>query len=186
MPALTPSSEDVRIYECCILYPYPLDQKAEADLLKEVEGLFAEAGGKQVAKDAWGRRGIAYPIKGAMEGSYVVYYYEMDPAKLKEVDQALKIMKNLSRHLIVKPPKGYLVTKYSEVYATWIKERETIDQRKSREQEEKVQTQVAERAKRQVKRAATEKKPEEKAAPMQQEVLTEKLEKLISDDSLDL
>src|SRR5438874_124716 len=109
MPTLTPSSEDVRIYECCILYPYPLGQKEEAELLKEIEGLFADAGGKLVMKDAWGRRGLAYPIGGAVEGNYIVYYYELDPLKVKEIDGALRIMKNVDRHLLVKPPKNYQI-----------------------------------------------------------------------------
>src|SRR5262245_49834306 len=120
MPTLTASSEDVRIYECAVLYPYPLTQKQEQDLLKEVEGYFEEAGAKLVAKDPWSQRGLAYGVKGFSEGCFVIYYYEMDPLKVKEVDHSLKINKNVLRHLFVKPPKNYQILKYSELYQTWL------------------------------------------------------------------
>lgn len=187
MPSLTPSSEETRIYECCILYPYPINQKEEADLLKEIEAAFTDAGGKQVTKDQWGRRGLAYPIEGSTEGNFVIYYYDMEPAKLKEVEQQLKIMKNVLRHMFVKPPKHYQVIKYSEAYTTWLKERESIGEKRSREVEEKLRDTVAKKAKRAAQRTTEVKKKEEKPAEaMNEKALTEKLEKLISDDHVDL
>jgi small subunit ribosomal protein S6 len=185
MPSLVPSSEDTRIYELCLLYPYPFGQKEENDLLKEVEGLFEEVGGKQVAKDKWGRRGLAYPIKGATEGNFVIYYYDLDPAQVKEIDRQLRIMKGVLRHMFVKPPKNYQILKYSEVYEEWLKNRESVEEVRARQKEEKVKEQVAKKAKRQVQKAADEKKAAA-AKPMQEDVLTEKLEKLISDDTLDI
>ena len=49
--ATADTSENTRIYEFCMLLAYPLSQKEESDLMKEIEKLFEEAGGKQVAKD---------------------------------------------------------------------------------------------------------------------------------------
>ncbi|PIQ76827.1 30S ribosomal protein S6 [Candidatus Peregrinibacteria bacterium CG10_big_fil_rev_8_21_14_0_10_49_24] len=187
MPILTPSSEDVRIYEVAVLYPYPINQKEEQLLLKEVEQVFTEAGGKQVEKDVWGNRGLAYSIGGHTEGNFVIYYYEMDPSKIKEVDEALLIIPNLLRHLIVKPPKDYQVLKYSDQYSKWLKERETETQKRERETEEALKKKVADRAKRQAKRAEEQKKEtEESAAPIEKKKLTAELDKIISDDELDL
>ncbi len=183
MPTLTPSSEDVRIYEFCILYPYPMGQKEEAQLLKEIDGIFAEAGAKQVSKDKWGRRGLAYPIKGSAEGNYMILYMEMDPLKLKEVDLALRINRGVLRHMFVIPPKGYIVTQFSEKYEQWLKDRVSVTDQRSNEREEKVREQVAKKAQRQAKQVATEKKV---AGPkMSEGAIAEKLDKLISDDSLD-
>ena len=188
MPTLTPSSEDVRVYEVTVLYPYPLNQKEENDLLKEVDQAFAEVGATLIESDKWGRRGLAYNIKGYDEGNFIVYYYEMDPTKLQELDEALHIMSGVLRHMIVKPPKGYQVVKFSESYNTWLKERETESDKKEREKEEKIKKQVAERAKRQVKRAG-EKKMEakkEEVAPVEEGQISEQLDKIISDDELSL
>lgn len=185
MPTLTPSSEEVRIYEVAVLYPYPMNQKEEQQFLKEVEGIFAEAGAKLVEKDAWGRRGLAFRIGGHEEGSYVIYYFEMDPAKLREVDEALRIIPNMLRHIIVKPPKNYQVVKYSEAYERWLKERETEGERREREREESLQKKIADKAKLQVKRAVEQKKvTEEVAKPIEEGKLAKELEKIISEDEL--
>lgn len=187
MPSLTPTSEDTRVYECAVLYPYPLSQKEEAEVLKEIEEIFAEADAKLIAKDAWGRRGLAYSIGGSTEGSYVIYHWEMDPSKLKEVDHALHINRRVLRHLIIKPPKGYQVTKYSEAYQEWLKTRESVEEVRAREREEKLQAQVAEKAKRAAAKTTTKRKTDDKPKEaVTEEQLSEQLEKLISDDSLDI
>ena len=113
MAVLTASSEDTRVYELCILYGYPTPQKEEAELLKQVEALFDEAGAKIIEKDSWGKRGLAYTIGGFDQGVYVVYYLDMDPSKLKEMDSAIRIVPGLLRHIIVKPPKDYELLKFS-------------------------------------------------------------------------
>jgi len=185
MPTLVPTSEETCIYEICVLYPANLSQKEEQTLLKSTEELLHEAEGQQLAKDAWGRRGLAYPIKKQTEGNFVVYYYEMPPAKVKEVDRQLRILPNMMRHIIVRPPKGYEVTKYSERYEQWLKDRVTAVETEHKEEEKRLQRKVVEKAKVQAKRTEVKKK-EEPAAPMQKADLTKKLDELISDDTMGL
>lgn len=182
-----PETSEAVLYEVCVLHAV-LQQKEEQVLLKNLDELFAEAGGKLVAKDAWGLRGIAYPMQGQTEGHYIVYHYEFPPSTIKELDRNLRIEKNVLRHLIVKPPKGYQIVKWSEKYEQWLKERETLDQKRVREEEAKLQEKVAARARVQAKRAEEQKrkKVEAPAKPMVEGELEEKLEKLISDDTLGL
>jgi len=179
---------DVRTYECAILYPYPLPQKEEQEILKEVENIFTEAGATQIAKDTWGRRGLAYKIAGYDEGCFVVYHYEMDPAKLKEIDHSLRIAKGVLRHLLIKPPKGYEIVKYSELYEQWLKSRETAEEVKDREKEEKLKRAVVERAKRAAKKVEAEKEAVEKVEKpvVEEEKITEEIDKLIADEDLDI
>lgn len=188
MPELEETTEEARIYEICILYPHPLNQKEEQDFFKEVEEVFQEAGAKQVAKDVWGRRGLAYPIGGHSEGAYVVYHYEMDPAKVKGVDETLRITPNVLRHIVVKPPKGYEVSKFSEKYEEWLKERETAEETRRKKKEEALQKKVADRAKRKVKKVEETKKeaPVPKKTSADEQELSEQLEKIISDEDLDI
>ncbi|MBI3618547.1 30S ribosomal protein S6 [Candidatus Peregrinibacteria bacterium] len=186
MPTLTPTSEDTRIYELCLLYPASLPQKDEQTLLKEIDELFAEAGAKQVAKDVWGQRGLAYPIKGTIEGKFIIFYYDMDPGKIREIDQSLRIHKSVLRHMFVKPPKHYQILKYNELYEEWMKTRESVAQVRAREKEQKLQEQVAKKAQRQAKVTADRTKTEAPKVGIQDDVLTEKLEKLISDENFDL
>ncbi|MBI2636327.1 30S ribosomal protein S6 [Candidatus Peregrinibacteria bacterium] len=197
MPSLTTSASaanetasdtadrDVRVYECAILYSCPIAQKDEAALMKEIDSYFHEAGATLVAKDAWGRRGLAYPIKGAKEANVAIYYWEMDPLKLKEVDQSLKISKGILRHLFVKPPKHYQIIKYADVYELWLKERESLDQKRARERQEQLEERVAAQAKRRAK-MTTEKKTDKPDAKISGEAIAEGIEKLISDDAIDI
>ena len=185
MPTLTPTSEDTAIYEFCVLYPVNLAQKDEAHLLKEIEGYFTEAEGKLVSKDVWGRRGLAYRIKKEDEGNFVIYYVELDPSKVKEIDKQMRILPNLLRHLIVKPPKGYEVVKYAERFTEWLKERETGVETQRKEEETRLQKKVTDRAKIQAKRAEVQKK-EVPMTAVEGAKLAEKLEELISDDSIGL
>lgn len=189
MPKLEPTTEDGRIYEFCVLYPADLTQKEENDFLKEIEALFTESGGKQVTKDLWGVRGLAYAIEGHVEGKFIVYHYELDPSKLRELDTALRITPKLLRHMVVKPPKGYEVVQYSKKFEQWLTDREKQEERKSREREESLAKKVADRAKRKVKRVETKKIEDAAAAPAKptdKKKLSEELDKLISADDLDL
>ena len=172
------------IYELCVLYPVNLSQKEEATLLKGIEEFFTEAEGKQLAKDAWGRRGLAFPIKKQIEGNFVIYYYEIAPAKIKEIDKQLRILPNILRHMIVKPPKGYEVVKYSEKFEQWRKELSQADESKRRDEETRLQKKVAEKAKIQAKRVEAKKK--EVSSTLEEADLTKKLEELISDDTIGL
>lgn len=184
---MSDDATEPRLYEFAVLYPTDLGQKEEQDLVKSIEEIFAEAGGKQVMKDVWGRRGLAFPVAGHTEGKFIIYYYEIDPSRVKEISQALKILKNLLRHLVLKPPKGYQITKWSERYEQWLKDRERQEEVREREKEERLQEQIARKARRQAERdAATRKKTEEPRPALAEGEITEQIEKLISDDQIDI
>ncbi len=182
MVKLVPSSEDVRVYEIAVMYQPDLDQKAEKELITAVEGHFAEAKAKQLFKDPWTKRGLAFKIGGYMEAKFVIYYYEADPASIREIDNALRLEKGVLRHLILIPPKGYEAVSFEERYQEWLKNRETVTEVRDRKKEEKLQKSVATQAKRKTEAART--KPKEVSAPMEKEKLDATLDKLISDEDL--
>jgi small subunit ribosomal protein S6 len=182
MPSLTPVNEDNRIYEIAVLYPFPLGQKEEQDLLKAVEEIFTEFGGKLVFKDMWGRRGLAYKIGGFTEGNYVIYYYELDPSKLKEIDQQLKILKGVLRHLMVKPPKHYQIASFAENYQKWKDDERMAGERAILEKEEKLKKQVVDKARKQTVKPVVK----EDAVPMPKADITQEVDKLLSDTDIAL
>jgi ribosomal protein S6 len=184
MATLIPSSEDVRVYEFSIMYPPNLDSKGEQSLLKEIDEIFAEAKAKLLFKDPWSRRGLAYKIKGFNEAKFVIYYLEMDPANIREVDAALRLVKGLMRHLIVMPPKGYEAISYEEKYQSWLKNRETVAESRVRQKEEKATQKVVDKAKRESKRIAS--KPKESKAPVEKVKLDASIDKMLADSDLKL
>ena len=183
----TDTETDVRVYEFCILYPYPFSQKEEQELLKGIEEIFSEAGGKLRMKDLWGRRGLAYGIGGFTEGNYVVYYYELEPSKVKEVDQALKILKGVLRFLYVKPPKNYQINSYAEKYVKWQEDAKLEVERKAQESEDKKLKQIVDKATKRVKAPAKKvEAPVADSKPVSEETLNKELDKLISDGDLNI
>jgi small subunit ribosomal protein S6 len=186
MPTLNPSSDEVRIYEIAVMYQPDLDQKAESNLLGEVEGLFAEAKAKLLFKDPWSKRGLAYKIGGFDEAKFVIYYHEMPPESVRELDKQLRLLKGVLRHLIVIPPKGYEAVSFETAYQDWIKNRETVEDVRQRKKEEKLKMTVTAQAKRTTKRMETKAKDAAPAKPLEMEKLSTELDKLISDDDLKL
>lgn len=178
--------DSIRLYECIVLYPCGLSQKEENDILSEVEQLFKEAGGILKAKDVWGRRGLAYPIRRHTEGNFVVYHYHVDPVKVEEVDRSLRILRGVLRHLISKPPKGYKILPYAQRYTEWLKERETEDEQDAHAREATLKKQMAEKARKQVQRDRTLEQARAPAKALESEKLTEELKKILSDEDITL
>lgn len=172
-----------RIYEIAVLYPFPMNQKEDTELQKAIEEIFAEAKAKLVLKDVWGRRGLAYKIGGYSEGTFIIYYYEIEPLKIKDIDVQLRILKGMLRHMIVKPPKNYQIVPYADHYASWKNQEKLMQEKAVMDKEERLKKQVVEKASRQNKK---EEKPEVKAKPMTGAAITEELDKLISDKDLNI
>ncbi len=89
-------------YELAILF----DPDLEIDLEKpsqKVKDIISEAGGKVVNEENWGKRKLAYSIKGHDMAVYVFYTADIDPLKIKQIETTLNITDEVVRFLIVKP-----------------------------------------------------------------------------------
>lgn len=89
-------------YEIAVLY----DPDLEVDLEKatsRVEKIFADNGAKVTNVDNWGKRKLAYPIKGNDMAVYVFYTVEMPGANVQKLESVLNITDEVIRFLITKP-----------------------------------------------------------------------------------
>src|ERR1700744_6062215 len=89
-------------YEIAVLYHPDL----EVDLSKaedRVKKIFADNGGKVTATDNWGKRKLAYKIKGNEHAIYVFYAVEMPGEGVQKVESTLNITDEVVRFLITKP-----------------------------------------------------------------------------------
>lgn len=176
------AEEEARLYEFAILYPSSLSQKEEQEVLHNVVALLEEAGGKTVDRDVWGTRGLAYPIRGHREGKFLILHCTIHPVRVREIDQQLRIMKGVLRHLVLTVHSTGPMVKFSERYDRWLKEEETKGQTQKTEREEHVRRQFAERARRQVHRPQ---KTTERTE-VKEEQITEQIEKIITDKDIDV
>lgn len=186
MVKLSPSNEDVRVYEIAVMYQPDLNSAQEPKLLAEVESIFSDAKAKTLFKDPWSRRGLAYKIGGYTEAKFVIYYMEVLPAAIREIDTALRLQKGVLRHLIVMPPKGYEAVSFEARYQEWLKTRETVKEVRDRQKGEKVRQSVVANARRESERLKVKEKEVRKDAPLEKEKLEKQLSDLISDADLKL
>jgi small subunit ribosomal protein S6 len=89
-------------YEIAVLYHPDL----EVDLTKaedRVTKILADNGGKITATDNWGKRKLAYQIKGNEHAVYVFYTVDMPGEGVAKVESTLNITDEVIRFLITKP-----------------------------------------------------------------------------------
>jgi small subunit ribosomal protein S6 len=89
-------------YEVAVLY----DPDLEVDLTKaedRVKKIFTDNGGEVKAVDNWGKRKLAYPIKGNEHAIYVFYSVELPTSAVTKVDSIFNITDEVIRFLITKP-----------------------------------------------------------------------------------
>lgn len=89
-------------YEFAVLYHPDLEvdlSKAETKVTK----IITDNGGKVTNTDNWGKRKLAYRIKGHDHAVYVFYTVEIPGESVQKVESTLNIADEVIRFLIVKP-----------------------------------------------------------------------------------
>jgi small subunit ribosomal protein S6 len=89
-------------YEIAVLY----DPGLEVDLSKaedRVKKIVTDNGGKVVNADNWGKRKLAYKIKGNEHAIYVFYTVELPGEAVQKVENTLNITDEVIRFLITRP-----------------------------------------------------------------------------------
>ena len=89
-------------YEIAVLYHPDL----EVDLSKaedRVKKIITDNGGKVVSTDNWGKRKLAYNIKGNEHAVYVFYAVELPAEAVRQVESTFNITSEVIRFLITRP-----------------------------------------------------------------------------------
>lgn len=89
-------------YEIAVLYHPDLEvdsSKAEERVAK----IITDNGGKVTATDNWGKRKLAYAIKGNEHALYVFYTIEMPGEGVVRLESTLNITDEVIRFLVTKP-----------------------------------------------------------------------------------
>jgi small subunit ribosomal protein S6 len=83
-----------------------LDDQAVQQEIEKVGQLIQTNGGQIKKVTPWGKRRLAYTVKDNREGHYVVAEFDLDQAKVQEVERVLKISDSVFRHLLVRQDEG--------------------------------------------------------------------------------
>ncbi len=92
----------MRTYEMMVIFHPTLDESAVAAEVEKTSELITANGGNVAKVTVWGRRKLAYAINNQMEGSYVLFYFEMVPAALAGFEFNLKLDENILRYVVLK------------------------------------------------------------------------------------
>jgi len=94
----------MREYEVTIILQPKMEEAPRNELLERIQGWMTggqEEGEKPVANH-WGKRFMAYDIKGYQEGYYVFFEAKMDPAQISELERNLQFTEDVLRYLVVR------------------------------------------------------------------------------------
>ena len=93
-------------YELMYIVKPDLDDQAVQQEIEKVGQLIQTNGGQIKKVTPWGKRRLAYTVKDNREGHYVVAEFDLDQAKVQEVERVLKISDTVFRHLLVRQDEG--------------------------------------------------------------------------------
>jgi len=92
----------MRKYEAMYVIRPDLDEEQTTAVLDRFQNLLIGQGATITKTEKWGKRRLAYEVKGHLEGQYVVVEFEGETKAAAELERVLKITDEVIRHLVVK------------------------------------------------------------------------------------
>ncbi len=80
----------------------PLDDTALAAVNERIANSIATSGGEILARNDWGKRRLAYPIRKLNEGIYVALQVNLPPNAVRAVERALQLSDDVLRYLVIR------------------------------------------------------------------------------------
>jgi small subunit ribosomal protein S6 len=93
-----------RDYEILYIVRPDVEETDLPDVTKRVETLIESLAGNIQRTNIWGKRRLAYEVDHLKEGHYVLTDFQIEPARVPEMEATLKISDTVFRHLIVRKP----------------------------------------------------------------------------------
>ncbi len=88
-------------YELLYIIPGHYTDEEGESIIDKINDLVKKCGGEITLTDNLGNTKFAYPIRGIQSGSYIVIEFNAEPEKIKELDNALKLVPEILRFQIV-------------------------------------------------------------------------------------
>ena len=79
-------------YELLYLISGAYTEEELATIKEKVKNLIAKFEGQITFEDSFGKKKLAYPIKKAFHGYYLLYEFDLDGERLKDLSNGLKLM----------------------------------------------------------------------------------------------
>ncbi|MDD5288660.1 MAG: 30S ribosomal protein S6 [Dehalococcoidales bacterium] len=96
------TQEKLNEYELTVILKPDLSEEKLTATTENIKKFITGKGGVIADTKPWGKRRLAYPIKRAREGNYILLKFTMKPNQNRELETSLKISEDVLRHLLVK------------------------------------------------------------------------------------
>lgn len=97
----------MRSYEAMYIVHPDIVGEARSAVIEKFSKIVEDQGGRIVKVDEWGERKLAYPIRKITRGSYVLMFFEADPASISELERRFRLDDNVIRFQTMLLPKGF-------------------------------------------------------------------------------
>ena len=92
----------MRSYELMYILAPGLDEDSSKALVSRIEDLMRKQGVEIQSTEAWGKRRLAYPIKGHWEGNYILSQLKAGAQTISEMERRLRVTDGVLRFLTVR------------------------------------------------------------------------------------
>lgn len=95
------ADKNLKNYEMMMALKPLLPDDLRKELHKEFVDLVQTDGGEVLDVDVWGKRYLAYKIKGHNEGYYIIYDFKVSPDRVGEIRRQMQLKQEILRFMIV-------------------------------------------------------------------------------------
>ena len=133
----------MRYYELIYIVNSNIERKKIDQVMKDIGSRLENTDSKIINHVVWGKKKLAYPIKGNVYGNYILLHYEGgDNSKLNEFDSWLKLSGLVIRHMVVRlQEKPDVVKDFDD------EKQEDKSEKKSEENKEQLEKEIVEKDK---------------------------------------
>ncbi|MEX2374284.1 MAG: 30S ribosomal protein S6, partial [Dehalococcoidia bacterium] len=96
------SGGNVNEYELMTVFHPRLNADDTATAVANLEAQVTASGGELLSTDDWGRRRLAYPIDGVLDGTYVLMTFKMPPTATADFERWIRLSETTLRHLLIR------------------------------------------------------------------------------------
>lgn len=92
-------------YELMVILSPTLTEEQEKAEHHQIEELLKSQKAEIHLVDFWGKRKLSYALKKQRQGVYNLYYFEVEPGRVSEIDRKLKMAEQVLRFLMFRMEK---------------------------------------------------------------------------------
>jgi len=89
-------------YELLFIVPNKFTEDESKEIAKKIKDAIMKSEGKITYSEDWGKKKLAYPIGGNINGYYSLLEFDLAPERLAQIEKNLRLSNEVLRHQIVR------------------------------------------------------------------------------------